>query len=110
MKRWLIRMRRPMRPKHKKDDRAFGRCVIGWVPISDNIVYRVKHRYWDSKYKMWSSGDGTAYQYTSRERAEKTAFKLVANDPSLIGEVEIEEIGVAEHIHGPLCKKLKLND
>ena len=98
MTRWHIRMRRPMRPANKKDDRAFGRCVIGWVPIEDSLAYRVKHRYWDSKYKMWSSGIGTAYEYTSRERAERTAFRLVANDPSLIGEVEVVEVTAPERL------------
>lgn len=100
MTRWHIRMRRPMTPANKKDIRAFGRCVIGWVPVNYNIAYKVNFRYWDSKYKMWSSGEGSAYPYRTYKGAEKTAFKLVANDPSLIGEVEVVEVTAPEKLEG----------
>lgn len=87
-----------MHPINKKDERAFGRRVIGWSPVHEGISYRVSVRYWDSKYKMWTTNSGMAYLYASRERAEKTAFNLAAKDPTLIGEIEVLEITPLEKV------------
>lgn len=96
MSRWIIKFRRSMRTANPRDERVFGRLVIGWVPLGEKLAHVVRLRYWDARYKMWASSRHSAYEYKTLERAERMAFKLVSKDPSLIGEVEVVEIPAME--------------
>jgi hypothetical protein len=92
--RFIIQFRRPMQPIEKSRGALFHR-IIGWKPVADGISYKVKTHYWDSKNKWWTSAEAAAYRYRTRERAERAAFKLVATDSSLVGELEVVEVDSA---------------
>ena len=76
-----------------------GKIGTRWVSKDDSFLGRVlgarlrfpafKIHCWNGK--QWTVRFHRAYRYRTKDTAEKTAFGLTIKEPSLIGELVVEE-------------------
>lgn len=88
MTRWIVRFRRPLRPSPPPYTSTRDGLIIGWTPVER---YRggPKRLFWNARANLWTPTRWARSLYRTRADAEVVALQLIAQDPSLTGELEI---------------------